>query len=48
MVVIGQSACIRPKMLVFGPKWMYSGNMVVLGQNDSIRAKMVVFGKNCL
>ena len=38
-------------MVIFGQKWLYSGesgcireNMFVFGQRDCIRAKVVVFG----
>ena len=35
----GKSGCIRAKVVVFGPKCLYSG------KSGSIRANMVVFGK---
>ena len=39
MVVLGQSGCLRGKMVVFGAKWLYfwhkwlySGKVVLFGQ----------------
>ena len=32
MVVIGQSGCIRAKVVVFGQKMFYSGNKQIVGQ----------------
>ena len=40
MVVIGQSGCIRTKVVAFGQKWLYSD------KSGFIQAKVVVFGKS--
>ena len=40
MVVFGQRACIRAKVVVFGQKWFNA-------QSGCIRVKIVVFGKSC-
>ena len=32
LVIIGQSSCIRAKVIVFGQKMLYSGKAVVFGQ----------------
>ena len=37
MVVVGQSFCLRAKVVVIGQKWLYSG------ENGSTRAKVVAF-----
>ena len=42
MVVIGQSGCIRAKVVVFCQKWLYSRKVVVFEQSGCIRAKVVV------
>ena len=39
VVVLGQSGCIRAKVVVFGQKWLYSDKIAVLGQSGCIRAK---------
>ena len=33
VVVIGQSGCIRAKVVVFGQKWLYSGKSGCIRQN---------------
>ena len=54
MVVLGQSGCIRAKVVVFGQKWLYldkavvSCKVVVFGQDGYICAKVVVFGQKYL
>ena len=30
VVVIGETGCMRAKLVVFGQKWYYSGKVVVL------------------
>ena len=55
MVVIGQSGCIRAKVVVIAKclffyqngfiraRGLYSGKVIVIGQSGCIRAKTVVF-----
>ena len=40
----GKSCCIRAKVVLFGQKRLYSGNVVLLGQSGCNRAKVVGFG----
>ena len=47
----GENGCILDKMVLFGQKCLYLGNVVLFGQNSSysgkygcILAKVVVFG----
>ena len=42
-------------MVVFGQKWLFSGNSncswaksIVIGQNGCIQVKVIVFGQKCL
>ena len=42
MVVLGKSGSIQAKVVVFGQKWLYSGEI------GSTRAKMVVLRQNWL
>ena len=53
MDVLGQSGCIRAKVVVVGKKWLYSGitvvfgeKVVVFGQSSCIRAKCLYSGKS--
>ena len=47
MVVLGQSCCIRAKVVVFGQKWLYSGEKgSIRAKNCCYRAKVVVFGRS--
>ena len=55
MVVIGQSGCIRAKMVVHRAKWLCSGKICcikakvsVILQSGCFRAKVVVFRKKWL
>ena len=41
VVLLGQSGCIREKLVVFGQKWL---NLVKSG---CIRVKVVAFGQSC-
>ena len=47
MVVLGQSGCIRAKVVVFGQKWLYSDKVVVFGQSGCIRARWLFLRKSC-
>ena len=40
---LGESGCIRAKVVVFGRKWLYSGKLVVFGKSCGIRGKVFVF-----
>ena len=52
MDVIGQAGnirancCIREKDVVFGKKWLYSGEVVVFGQKWLYSVKVDVFEQN--
>ena len=55
MVAFGLSGCIRVKVVVFGPKWLYSvktdfirAKVVIFGQTFCTREKMVIFGQKWL
>ena len=48
MVVIGQSGCVREKVVVFEQKLFYSGIVVVFKQKWLYSSKVVVFGQKCL
>ena len=48
MDVIGQSGCIRAKVVVFEQKLLYSEKVVVFGYSGCLRAKLVVFGQRWL
>ena len=48
MVVIGQSGCVREKVVVFEQKLIYSGIVVVFKQKWLYSGKVVVFGQKCL
>ena len=47
MVVLGQSGCIRAKVVVIGQKWLYSDKVVVFGQSGCIRARWLFLRKSC-
>ena len=52
MILLGQTVCVRAKIVVFGQNLLYSDKVVVLlvkvvlfGQSCFIRAKVVVSGQ---
>ena len=46
MVVFGQGGGIRVKVVVFGPKWLYSGIVAVFRQKDCTPAKKMFYSGN--
>ena len=43
VAILGQSGCIRSKVIVFGLRLVYSGKEVVFGYSGCIQAKESVF-----
>ena len=47
MVVIGQSGCIRAKVIVFGQSCFIWQKLVVFVESGCNRSKVVVFRRGC-
>ena len=41
---IRQSSCVREKLVIFGQKWLYSGNWLYLDKTGCIRANWLSLG----